>query len=118
MCGSFSNVSHSISGERESFTRRCFNKSILLFQLHETYCSICKKRQVSQISQEDCLSLCNLLESRGIISMKRAKETRMAKVGKFSVLNAYVLFINPKNTHDDSLVIWLVQTPLINHQFH
>ena len=52
------------------------------FQLHETYCSICKKRQVSQISQEDCLSLCNLLESRGIISMKRAKETRMAKVGK------------------------------------
>ena len=50
--------------------------------------------------------------------MKRAKETRMAKVGKFSVLNAYVSFINPKNTHDDSLVIWLVQTPLINHQFH
>lgn len=49
-------------------------------QLHETYCSICRKRQVSQVSQEDCLSLCNLLETRGIISMKRAKETRMAKV--------------------------------------
>ena len=55
-------------------------REISVGQLHETYCSICKKRQVSQISQEDCLSLCNLLESRGIISMKRAKETRMAKV--------------------------------------
>ena len=62
---------------------------MLLFQLHETYCSICKKRQVSQISQEDCLSLCNLLETRGIISMKRAKETRMAKVGKYTLRFAF-----------------------------
>lgn len=55
-------------------------REIPVGQLHETYCSICKKKQVSQISQEDCLALCNLLETRGIISMKRAKETRMAKV--------------------------------------
>lgn len=55
-------------------------REIPVGQLHETYCKICKKRQVSQISQEDCLALCNLLETRGIISMKRAKETRMTKV--------------------------------------
>ncbi|XP_028393017.1 cell division control protein 6 homolog [Dendronephthya gigantea] len=55
-------------------------REIPVGQLHETYCNICKKRQVSQINQEDCLSLCNLLETRGIISMKRAKETRMTKV--------------------------------------
>ncbi|XP_046859561.1 cell division control protein 6 homolog [Xenia sp. Carnegie-2017] len=49
-------------------------------QLHETYRSICKKRKVSQINQEDCLSLCSLLETRGIVSLKRAKETRSTKV--------------------------------------
>lgn len=49
-------------------------------QLCETYSKLCQQRQVSAVGQGECLSLCSLLESRGIISLKKAKEARLTKV--------------------------------------
>eukprot|EP00794_Sanderia_malayensis_P017515 gene17515-19265_t len=56
-------------------------KQITLAKLHRVYCLICKERQLASIHQEEFVSLCQLVESRGIISMKLGKDTtRMAKV--------------------------------------
>lgn len=51
------------------------------FQLHEVYSRLCAQRQVSGAGQGECLSLCSLLESRGIFGLKKAKEARLTKVG-------------------------------------
>lgn len=54
--------------------------SNIFLQFHDTYCKICSKRKVSQLGQEDFLGLCNILETRGLLGIKRAKATRMMKV--------------------------------------
>lgn len=54
--------------------------SMGLFQLHEVYSRLCARRQVSAVGQGECLSLCSLLESRGIFALKKAKEARLTKV--------------------------------------
>ncbi|KAI3353534.1 hypothetical protein L3Q82_020058, partial [Scortum barcoo] len=41
---------------------------------------VCARRQVSAVGQGECLSLCSLLESRGIFALKKAKEARLTKV--------------------------------------
>lgn len=51
-----------------------------VFQLHEVYSRLCAQRQVSGVGQGECLSLCSLLESRGIVALKKAKEARLTKV--------------------------------------
>lgn len=51
-----------------------------MFQLHEVYSRLCAHRQVSAAGQGECLSLCSLLESRGIFALKKAKEARLTKV--------------------------------------
>ncbi|XP_070684117.1 cell division control protein 6 homolog [Pempheris klunzingeri] len=56
------------------------SKEIVLGKLHEVYCRLCAQRQVSAVGQGECLSLCNLLESRGIFALKKAKEARLTKV--------------------------------------
>lgn len=53
---------------------------LFVFQLHEVYSRLCAQRQVSAVGQGECLSLCSLLESRGIIALKKAKEARLTKV--------------------------------------
>ncbi|XP_048579627.1 cell division control protein 6 homolog isoform X3 [Nematostella vectensis] len=55
-------------------------KEVILGKLHETYSNVCKKRQVNQVTQDDFIALCKLLETRGIITLKKAKEMRMIKV--------------------------------------
>ncbi|TKS68696.1 Cell division control protein 6 -like protein CDC6-related protein [Collichthys lucidus] len=56
------------------------SKEIVLGKLHEVYSRLCSQRQVSAVGQGECLSLCNLLESRGIFALKKAKEARLTKV--------------------------------------
>ncbi|XP_026159398.1 cell division control protein 6 homolog [Mastacembelus armatus] len=56
------------------------SKEIVLGKLHEVYSRLCAQRQVSAVGQGECLSLCALLESRGIFALKKAKEARLTKV--------------------------------------
>lgn len=55
-----------------------------VFQLHEVYSRLCARRQVSAVGQGECSSLCSLLESRGIVALRKAKEARLTKVGASS----------------------------------
>ncbi|KAM4611804.1 cell division control protein 6 homolog [Polymixia lowei] len=61
-------------------TRNGKNKEVPLGKLHEVYCRLCARRQVGGVGQGECLSLCGLLESRGIFALKKAKEARLSKV--------------------------------------
>ena len=57
-----------------------FSFCFFAFQFHDTYCKICTRRKVSQLGQEDFLGLCNILETRCLLGIKRAKDSRMMKV--------------------------------------
>ncbi|KAJ8365016.1 hypothetical protein SKAU_G00138470 [Synaphobranchus kaupii] len=61
-------------------TRHGKSREIPLGKLHEVYSRLCVQRQVGGVGQGECLSLCSLLESRGIFSIKKAKEARLNKV--------------------------------------
>lgn len=50
------------------------------FQLHEVYCRVCKKQQISQISQSEFDSMCSMIDSRGIVAIKLHKERRLSRV--------------------------------------
>ncbi|XP_060797692.1 cell division control protein 6 homolog [Neoarius graeffei] len=56
------------------------SREIQLGKLCETYSKLCQRRQVSGVGQSECLSLCGLLESRGIFSLRKAKEARLTKI--------------------------------------
>ncbi|KAA0707842.1 Cell division control protein 6 -like protein CDC6-related protein p62(cdc6) [Triplophysa tibetana] len=56
------------------------SKDVQLGKLYEVYSKLCKQRQVGGAGQTECLSLCSLLESRGIFTLKKAKEARMTKI--------------------------------------
>lgn len=66
-----------------------------VFQLHEVYSRLCAQRQVSGVGQGECLSLCSLLESRGIVALKKAKEARLTKVPDASRGNALQCSVRP-----------------------
>ncbi|KAJ4920002.1 hypothetical protein JOQ06_022074 [Pogonophryne albipinna] len=55
------------------------SKEVVLGKLHEVYSRLCSQRQVSAVGQSECLSLCGLLESRGVFALKKAKEARLTK---------------------------------------
>ncbi|XP_043910953.1 cell division control protein 6 homolog [Protopterus annectens] len=55
-------------------------KEVTLGKLHETYCRVCRKQQMAAVDQSECLSLSNLLEARGILGLKKAKEARLTKI--------------------------------------
>ncbi|XP_070569560.1 cell division control protein 6 homolog [Ptychodera flava] len=55
-------------------------KEITLGKLHDVYCRICQSRQVGAVDQSEFLSLCGLIETRGIIGVKKSKETRQTKI--------------------------------------
>uniref|UniRef100_A0AAY4DH08 Cell division control protein n=1 Tax=Denticeps clupeoides TaxID=299321 RepID=A0AAY4DH08_9TELE len=61
-------------------TRSGKSREVPLGKLSEAYAKLCAKRQVAGVGQGECLSLCSLLESRGIFGLKKAKEARMTKV--------------------------------------
>nr|XP_056719239.1 cell division control protein 6 homolog [Euleptes europaea] len=55
-------------------------KEVTLGKLHEAYSKVCRKQQVGALDQSECLSLSSLLESRGILGLKKAKDVRLTKV--------------------------------------
>ncbi|XP_020377331.2 cell division control protein 6 homolog [Rhincodon typus] len=61
-------------------TRHSKVKEVTLGKLSDTYSKICRQHQMTGVDQSECLSLCSLLESRGILSLKRSKEARLCKV--------------------------------------
>ncbi|KAL1778760.1 cell division control protein 6-like [Sigmodon hispidus] len=61
-------------------TQRLKIKEVTLGKLHEAYSSICRKQQVAAVDQSECLCLSGLLESRGILGLKKNKESRLTKV--------------------------------------
>uniref|UniRef100_A0A4W3HJN7 Cell division control protein 6 homolog n=1 Tax=Callorhinchus milii TaxID=7868 RepID=A0A4W3HJN7_CALMI len=61
-------------------TRDSQVKEVTLGKLHEVYRKVCRKQQMCGVDQSECLSLCSLLEARGIVSIKRTREARLAKV--------------------------------------
>ncbi|XP_036442343.1 cell division control protein 6 homolog [Colossoma macropomum] len=61
-------------------TRNGKSREVQLGKLCEAYSKLCQQRQVSGVGQGECLSLCSLLESRGIFSLKKAKEARLTKI--------------------------------------
>ncbi|CAL8274237.1 unnamed protein product [Gadus morhua 'NCC'] len=87
-------MASSAGGEGESFplqqkllvccllllTKSGKHKEVVLGKLHEVYSRLCTKRQVGGMAQGECLSLCSLLESRGIFALRKAKEARLTKV--------------------------------------
>ncbi|KAM8842151.1 cell division control protein 6 homolog [Synchiropus picturatus] len=56
------------------------SKEVLLGKLHEVHSRLCAQRQVGGVGQSECLSLCTLLESRGIFALKKSREARQTKV--------------------------------------
>ncbi|XP_006889476.1 PREDICTED: cell division control protein 6 homolog [Elephantulus edwardii] len=61
-------------------TRQLKIKEVTLGKLYEAYSNICRKQQVAAVDQSECLSLAGLLEARGILGLKKNKETRFTKV--------------------------------------
>ncbi|XP_006832648.1 PREDICTED: cell division control protein 6 homolog [Chrysochloris asiatica] len=61
-------------------TRQLKIKEVTLGKLYEAYSKVCRKQQVVAVDQSECLSLSGLLEARGILGLKKNKETRFTKV--------------------------------------
>ena len=54
-------------------------------QCHDTYSRLCKDRQVPAVEQSEFLSLCQLVESRGLVGLKHSKDTRQTKVSSLTL---------------------------------
>ncbi|XP_004684280.1 PREDICTED: cell division control protein 6 homolog [Condylura cristata] len=61
-------------------TRQLKTKEVTLGKLYDAYSNVCRKQQVAAVDQSECLSLSGLLEARGILGLKKNKETRFSKV--------------------------------------
>ncbi|XP_074748160.1 cell division control protein 6 homolog [Strix uralensis] len=60
--------------------RRLRTREVTLGKLHDAYSQVCRQQHLPAVDQAECLSLVTLLESRGVLELKRAKEARLAKV--------------------------------------
>ncbi|XP_041883875.1 cell division control protein 6 homolog [Corvus kubaryi] len=60
--------------------RHSHAREVTLGKLHDTYSQVCRRQQLPTVDQAECLSLVTLLESRGVLELKKAKEARLAKV--------------------------------------
>ncbi|XP_069642461.1 cell division control protein 6 homolog [Haliaeetus albicilla] len=60
--------------------RHLRSPEVTLGKLHDTYGQVCRRQQLPAVDQAECLSLITLLESRGVLELKKAKEARLAKV--------------------------------------
>ncbi|XP_052080898.1 cell division control protein 6 homolog [Mytilus californianus] len=55
-------------------------KEVTMGKVHDTYCKICKKRQMAIVDYTEYQGICNLLETRGIMGIKKIKDGRLAKI--------------------------------------
>ncbi|OXB63673.1 hypothetical protein ASZ78_008988, partial [Callipepla squamata] len=60
--------------------RHLHTRQVTLGKLHDTYSRVCRRQQLSAVDQAECLSLLTLLESRGVLELRRTKDTRLTKV--------------------------------------
>ena len=60
------------------------NKEVSLGKLHEAYVRVCRHRQLRHEGESEFVGVCNMLEARGVISLKnsKAKEARLMKVSQ------------------------------------
>lgn len=56
------------------------NKDITIGRLHDVYSRICSKRNILGVDQAEFVSICGLVETRGIIRIIDKKEPRLNKV--------------------------------------
>uniref|UniRef100_A0A2Z5U1Y5 Putative Psc4 n=1 Tax=Reticulitermes speratus TaxID=60591 RepID=A0A2Z5U1Y5_9NEOP len=56
------------------------SKDVTVGKLHEVYCRICKKKNILAVDQAEFLSLCQLVEARGILKVQGRKEARLSRV--------------------------------------
>ncbi|XP_064380796.1 cell division control protein 6 homolog isoform X4 [Dromaius novaehollandiae] len=55
-------------------------REVTLGKLHDAYSRVCRRQRLAPAEQPECLALAALLEARGVLELKRAKEARLAKV--------------------------------------
>ena len=55
-------------------------KEVTLGKLQDAYSRVCCQWQLKQEGQTEFVGLCNVLEARGLLGVKKAKETRLTKV--------------------------------------
>ena len=55
-------------------------KEVTLGKLQDAYSRVCCHWQLKQEGQTEFVGLCQVLEARGLLSVKKAKETRLTKV--------------------------------------
>ncbi|KAM6189707.1 cell division control protein 6 homolog [Sarcoramphus papa] len=60
--------------------RRLRTREVTLGKLHDAYSQVCRRQHLPAVDQAECLSLVTLLESCGVLELKKAKEARLAKV--------------------------------------
>lgn len=48
--------------------------------MHDVYKRICEKRNIFAVDQTEFVSICSLVETRGIIRLTHKKEPRLSKV--------------------------------------
>ncbi|XP_078046379.1 cell division cycle 6 isoform X2 [Augochlora pura] len=56
------------------------NKDVTIGRLHEVYKKVCKKRNIHAVDGSEFVSLCSLIETRGILRLVIKKEPRLSKV--------------------------------------
>ncbi|XP_076670842.1 cell division cycle 6 [Andrena cerasifolii] len=56
------------------------NKDVTVGRLHEVYKKVCKKRNIYAVDASEFVSLCSLIETRGILKLTTKKEPRLSKV--------------------------------------
>ena len=49
-------------------------------KLHESYCKVCKAQAVAAVDQSEFSSMCELIEARSVIGLRKAKDARSVKV--------------------------------------
>ncbi|XP_046412210.1 cell division control protein 6 homolog [Neodiprion fabricii] len=56
------------------------NKDLTIGMLHEVYKKVCKKRNIHIVDMSEFVSLCSLVETRGVLRIVGKKEPRLSKV--------------------------------------
>lgn len=56
------------------------NKDITIGRLHDVYKKVCTKRNLMALDQAEFMSLCSLVEVRGIIRIQKKKESRLSRI--------------------------------------